>query len=421
MHRMTRVSLVVALVAALALLVAVSAGVGGTAATPGVTDKQITIGSSFALSGPATAYAGINKGAVAYFKYVNDKFGGVTMADGKRRKIKFVVLDDGFQADRAQANAVKLNESTKVFAIAAGLGTTPNVGLLKYVNQQKVPDVFIQDGTSAFGQIQKYPWTIGWQPTYSLESYFFAQYLKKNKPNAKVAILAVEGASATDYIDGFKQSIAGSNIKIVKESVHSFSDPTMNPYIDQFAQTDADVVYLATLPGYVAQSLTRMKEIGLKALPLVVNPGNSYEQGIKQAGDAAEGLITLNYVKDPAAAEWANDPEIKQYKTILAKYGKGLKANDYFNVQGFAWAQTLQRALERSKPTRASFMAAVRSMKNTRIQWLVPGAVVNTSPKDGFPIECFVYEKYSGGQYRVQGKTVCANGKTPLITGAIKD
>jgi branched-chain amino acid transport system substrate-binding protein len=413
--------LVVGLAVGLALLASASAGVGGPTQTPGVTDSQITIGSSFALSGPATAYAGINKGAVAYFNFVNATSGGVRMADGKRRKIRFVVLDDGFTADRALANATKLVEDTKVFAIAAGLGTTPNIGMLKYLNRQKVPMVFIQDGTSAFGQIKKYPWTVGWQPTYSLESYLFAQYLKKNKPRAKVAILAVEGASATDYIEGFKRSIKGSRITIVKESVHSFGDPTMNPYIDQFAQTNADVVLHATLPGFVAQALTREKEIGFNPLDLVVNPGNSYEQGIKIAGDAAEGLITLNFLKDPAAKEWANDREIKAYKRILGKYGKGLKANDYFNVQGFAWAQTLQRALEKSRPTRAGFMAAVRSMRNVDVQWLVPGAVVNTSRTDGFPVECMVFERFVRGQYRVQGKTVCANGKTPVVTSAIKD
>jgi branched-chain amino acid transport system permease protein len=421
--RIRRSSLALAVAGLTALLVSVAAvgSSGKRYADPGITNTSIKIGSSFALSGPATAYSGINKGAVAYFNYLNAQFGGVKMADGKKRKINFVVHDDGFAADRALANAVKLVESDKVFAIAAGLGTTPNVGILQYVNRQKVPDVFIQDGTSAFGQISKYPYTIGWQPAYSLESYLFAQYLKKNKPNAKVAILAVEGASATDYVQGFLQSIKGSKISVVKTSIHSFSDPTMNPYIDAFAQTNADTVLLATLPGYVAQSLTHAKEIGWKPLTLVVNPGNSYEQGIKVAGDAAaQGLITLNFLKDPAATEWTNDPAIKQYKRILAKYGKGLNPNDYFNVQGFAWAETLRQALAKSGPTRTSFMRAVRSMKNVKVPWLVPGATVNTSPKDGFPVECMAFERFSGSAYHIMGKTVCANGKTPLITEAIK-
>ncbi len=181
----------------------------GGSVGPGVTDTDIKIGSSFALSGPATAYAGINKGAAAYFAYVNDTAGGVKMADGKTRKVDFVVADDGFEAARALTNATKLNEEDKVFAIAGGLGTTPNVGLLPYVTENKVPDVFIQDGTSAFGQIDKYPSTIGWQPAYSLESYLFADYLKKNKPDAKVAILAVEGASATDYVGSTRRSLVG--------------------------------------------------------------------------------------------------------------------------------------------------------------------------------------------------------------------
>lgn len=387
---------------------------------PGITDSEIKIGSSFALSGPATAYAGINKGAVAYFKYLNETAGGVKMADGKTRKINFVVEDDGFEAARALTNATKLNEEDKVFAIAGGLGTTPNVAMLPYVTSNEVPDVFIQDGTSAFGQIDKYPTAIIWQPAYSLESYLFAQYLKDNKPNAKVGILAVEGASATDYVDGFKKSIEGTGIEIVSEKVHSFADPTMDPYIDEFNRAGADTVLYATLPGYVSQGLIKAKAIGFQPLNLVVNPGNSYEQGIKNAGDAANGIITLNFLKDPAAKEWANDPDIAWYKDILSKYASDLNANDYFNVQGFAWAQTLVAALEQSQPNRESFMSAVRNLKDVKIRGLVDGITVNTSPTDPFPIESMVFEKFENGAYTVEGSPVDASGKTPLISDAIK-
>ena len=131
-----------------------------------------------------------------------------------------------------------------------------------------------------------------------------------------------------------------------------------------------------------------------------MNPGNSYEQGIKNAGDAANGIITLNFLKDPAATEWQNDDDVKWYKDTLAKYGAGLNPNDYFNLQGFAWAETLVKALEKSQPNRDSFMQAVRNLKDVKIRGLVNGVTVTTSPTDPFPIEGMVFEKFENGQYR---------------------
>ena len=217
-----------------------------------------------------------------------------------------------------------------------------------------------------------------------------------------------------------QQSIEGTDITIVSEKVHSFGDPTMDPYIDEFQRGGADTVFYATLPGYVSQGLIKAKAIDYAPLNLVVNPGNSYEQGIKNAGDAAEGIITLNFLKDPAAAEWADDPDVTEYKEILATYAPDLNANDYFNLQGFAWAQTLIKALELSQPTRESFMEAVRNMKDVTVKGLVDGITINTSSSDPFPIEAMVFEKFEGGQYTVQGEPVDANGKTPLIEEAIE-
>ena len=172
-------------------------GGGGAAADPGITDSSIKIGSSYPFSGPASAYSAIPKALNGYFKKVNEA-GGIN-----GRKIEFVTYDDGYEPQRALTNARKLVEQDKVFALFNPLGTANNVAMREYLNQRKVPQLFVATGATLFGSEQaKYPFTGGFQPTYRTEAKVYAQYLKAEKPNAKVAVLYQN--------DGFGKDLLGA-------------------------------------------------------------------------------------------------------------------------------------------------------------------------------------------------------------------
>src|SRR6266511_4430476 len=194
------------LLVVLALLVASCGrdeGGGQAGATdPGITDTSIKLGSSYPFSGPASAYGTIAKGVNAYFEFTNDK-GGV---DG--RKIEFVTHDDGYEPQRALTNARRLVEQDKVFALFNTLGTANNIAIWDYANQQKVPQVFVATGSSAWGaKIDAHPYTIGWQPNYVTEAKVYAEYLKKEKPDAKVGVLYQNDAYGKDLLGGFEAGI----------------------------------------------------------------------------------------------------------------------------------------------------------------------------------------------------------------------
>ena len=67
------------------------AGPTRSSADPGVTPTSILLGTTSPLSGAASAYASVARGADAYFKYVNAS-GGVN-----GRKIVDTILDDAVQ------------------------------------------------------------------------------------------------------------------------------------------------------------------------------------------------------------------------------------------------------------------------------------------------------------------------------------
>ncbi len=200
-------------------------GVGGgsqAAAAPGVTKTAIKLGGSYPFSGPASAYASIASGVKARFAAENAK-GGV---DG--RKIEFVALDDGYEPQRAVTNARRLVEQEKVFALFNTLGTPNNLAIWDYLNQQKVPQLYVATGASAFGaDVGAHPFTTGWQPDYVSEAKAYAEFLKAEKPKAKVAVLFQNDGFGKDLLGGFEKAIEGSDIKIVARESYEVTDPTI--------------------------------------------------------------------------------------------------------------------------------------------------------------------------------------------------
>ncbi|GAB7129401.1 ABC transporter substrate-binding protein [Silvimonas sp. JCM 19000] len=105
-------------------------------AETGVTDSEIIIGQSAALSGPAAKLGqGVNRGAKAYFDYVN-QHGGVN-----GRKIKLVALDDGYEPDRAAANTKELISKQGAFALFGYVGTPTSNASLPAVKEAHIPFV----------------------------------------------------------------------------------------------------------------------------------------------------------------------------------------------------------------------------------------------------------------------------------------
>src|ERR1700745_2936384 len=124
--------------ALLALGLAASPALSQKKYGPGVTDKEIKIGTTTPFSGPASAYSAGAVSATAYFQKVNDE-GGVN-----GRKINYVALDDAYSPPKTVEQIRRLIESEEVLFLVNPAGTGPNLAVLKYINQNKVADVFVR-------------------------------------------------------------------------------------------------------------------------------------------------------------------------------------------------------------------------------------------------------------------------------------
>jgi branched-chain amino acid transport system substrate-binding protein len=386
-----------------------SGGGGGSGAKsdPGITKTSIKLGGSYPFSGPASAYGTIGEGAKAYFKYLNAK-GGVN-----GRKIDFITLDDGYEPPKALQNARRLVQQDKVFAMFNTLGTPNNLAIWDFLNEQKVPQLYVATGASAWGaDVDKHPYTIGWQPNYVTEATVYADFLKKEKPNAKVAVLYQNDGFGKDLLGGFVKGIAGSGIKVVKKESYNVTDPTVAAQVGRLARSGADTFLDITTPKFGAQAIATVAKSGWKPLHVLNNVSADKNLVLKPVGlENAKGIVSTAYFKDPQTAQWADDPAVKEYRDALKKYSPKSDPEDAFNMYGWTVATTMAKALEQmKKPTRASLMDAVRHM-DLEQGTLLPGNKVQTGPGDGYPLEAMQIVKFDGQNWQLQGDLIEAKAQ----------
>jgi branched-chain amino acid transport system substrate-binding protein len=393
----------------LALGVAAAAGPVIAQQGPGVTATEIKIGHTNPYSGPASAYGTIGKAEAAYFKKINEE-GGIN-----GRKINFITLDDGYSPPKTVEMVRRLVEQDQVLLVFQPLGTPTNSAIHKYLNQQKVPHLFLATGATKWGDPQNFPWTMGWQPTYQAEGKIYAQYIMKNVPNAKVGILYQNDDYGKDYVKGLKDGLGANASKIiVSEQTYEVTDPTVDSQIVNLKSSGANVFYNVTIPKFAAQAIKKAHDIGWKPVHLLNSVSSSVGSVLKPAGiEASRDIITARYLKDPTDPAIKNDPGFKEWVAFMQKYYPDGALNDDFNVFGYNAAQGLVHVLKQAGNdlSRANVMKQAASIKDLALPMLLPGIKVNTSATDFYPIEQEQLSKFDGERWVNFGEIYDASKK----------
>jgi branched-chain amino acid transport system substrate-binding protein len=389
--------------AALALLAATSSGaLAQKKYDIGATDTEIKIGNIMPYSGPASAYGVIGKTEAAYFNKINAE-GGIN-----GRKINFVTYDDGYSPPKTVEQARKLVESDEVLFIFNSLGTPPNSAIQKYMNQKKVPQLFVATGATKWNDPKEFPWTMGWQPNYQSESQIYAKYMLKNHPNAKIAVLYQNDDYGKDYLKGFKDGLgAKGTAMIVMEESYEVSEPTIDSHIVKLKSTGADVFFNITTPKFAAQAIKKNMEIGWKPLHFLNNVSASIGSVMKPAGfENAQDIISSNYLKDPTDAQWKNDAGMKAWNEFLDKYYPEANRADASVMYAYTVAQGLVHVLKACGDdlTRANIMKQAANIKDLELGGLLPGVKVNTSATDFAPISQLQLMKFKGEGWELFGE-----------------
>jgi branched-chain amino acid transport system substrate-binding protein len=412
---MRRKLVVAAALCVAAVSVSIPGAFGGTAAVqqqPGLSARTVTIGATFPISGPAALYAPIAKGMQAYFSYINARRAA---ADKKRgvygRQIVFKVYDDQYNPAQTVQLTRRLVEQDRVFALVGGLGTEPQTPVRPYLNQQRVPQLFVSTGATTWGRDrQQYPWTLGWQPDYQSEGRAYGQHIRSTTPNARVAILFQNDDYGKDYLAGFKPAVGES--RIVAEVGYEVTAPSVASQVAQLRGSGADTFLIVGTPRGTIQALVTAYRLGWRPR-LYVNSVAATDSFLSQAraaagsAEAVNGIITTTYLKDPASPTYARDATVALYKRLMAKYAPGLDPNNGLYFYGMAKADTFVQTLYRAgrNPTRQSLMNAAVNLK-WKSPWLIPGSEILSTPRSPFPISIVRLTRYENGAFTEFGALI---------------
>jgi branched-chain amino acid transport system substrate-binding protein len=372
---------------------------------PGASDTEIKVGNIMPYSGPLSAYAQIGRTEAAFFRMINEQ-GGIN-----GRKINFISYDDAFSPPKTVEQARKLVESDEVLLIFQSLGTPTNNAIQKYMDQKKVPQLFVATGATKFGDYKNFPWTMGWQPTYQTEGRIYAKYILKNFPNGRIGILYQNDDSGRDYVKGLKDGLGpeASKRMIVAELPYDPADPTVDSQVVALKTIGADIFFDEASPKFAAQAIRKAAEIGWKPTLFLASISNSVGSVLKPAGfDNSKGILSSNYIKDPTDPAWKDDPAIKQWSEFMDKYFPEGDKSSTFTVYGYALAQTLVQVLKQcgDELTRENVMKQATNLKDLELGLLLPGIKINTSPTDYYPIEQMQMSRFNGEHSELFGTAI---------------
>ena len=372
---------------------------------PGVTDKEIKLGHTNPYSGPLSAYGTIGKAITAYWQMVNDT-GGIN-----GRKINFITYDDGFVPSKTVEMVRKLVEDDQVFAIYQLLGTPTNTVVQKYLNQKKVPQLFVATGASKWGMPKEFPWTMGWQPDYHTEGAIYAKHVlatwKDRMSELKIGMLYQNDDSGKDYTGGFLAGLGKENEKLVSAKVsYEVTDPTVDSQIIQIKNSGANVFFNDAAPKAAAQAIRKVADLGWKPAHYLANVSASVAAVLKPAGfENSTGIITAAYLKDSTDPQWANDADFKEWQAWMKKYLPDGNPADSGNTYAYSVSATMRHVLTKCGDmlTRENLMKQAASMKNLEVPLLLPGIRINTSPTDFYPIQSIRLAKFDGEKWALFG------------------
>jgi len=388
---------------ALLFLQVVEVVAGDATPVPGVTVTEIKIGNLMPYSGPASGYNLLGKVEGAYFKRINDE-GGIN-----GRKIVFISYDDAFSPPKSVEQTRKLVEGDEVFAIFSSPGTASNTATMKYLNQKKVPQIFVTSGAAKFSDPKNFPWTMGWIPHYRSEGVIYGKHIISQNPNAKIAILYQNDDFGRDYLAGLKEGLGDRAPEmLIAQASYETTDPTISSSVITLKASGADTLVVAAISKFATQAIRTVAELAWKPTTYVSNTATTVDSTLKPAGlGNAVGIVSAAYRKDPEDPAWANDPGMLEFFAFMDQHYPSGAKNDIAAL-GYASAQSLVYLLRQCGDdlTRENFMRQAANLRNVEIGLLLPGITMNTSPTDFIPIDQFQMMQFNGEHWVLFGPIV---------------
>jgi len=364
---------------------------------PGVTDREIKIGQTMPLTGPAAWASAVGVAEKAYIQMINDQ-GGIN-----GRKINLISADDGYLPWRTGNETRKLVEVEQVAFMFGSIGTPTQLAVARYLNERKIPQLFIESGAYRWGNYRETPYTIGGiRPSYRLAARLFARHALREIPNARICILYEDNDFGRDYTAGVRDVLGDRYAARVSEATYEFLDASIERQIVALKATGCQALIAATLPPLGVQAISKVSELGWKPMFFISSLSASVPMELLPSGmPGSVGLLSRAYAKDPNDPAFENDPGMKEWRAWMGKYLPTEDARRPIFVAGYNAAGALVQVLKRagSDLSRENIMRQATNLREVELPMLLPGVKINTSPTDYYPVQQLQLMRFDGKRW----------------------
>ncbi|MFC0283600.1 ABC transporter substrate-binding protein [Camelimonas abortus] len=369
---------------------------------PGASDTEIRLGQTIPYSGAGSVYGAVGRAQAAYFEELNAK-GGVN-----GRKIRFISLDDAYSAPKCVEATRRLVEQDEVLAFFGSLGTAPQVAVQKYLNGKGIPQLLLNTGAPRFNDPKQYPWTTPGLPLYSIEATILANFVAKELPGARVAVLSQNDEYGRDYLNYFKKAL-GDRGAVVAEATYDLTDATVDSQMLKLSQSGADVFYNCSSGKFTTQSIKKVHELNWKPKLNIIISTSAGSSIINPAGEeATRGLYCAQYVKNISEKRWQDDPAVKEWEAIRAKHLPNIDPDNNIAFLGYSVGVLMAGILEKcgDELTRENVLKHATNLAGQTAPALLPGITYGITPTDYSPFNAMIMGRYDGKSWELMGDPI---------------
>src|SRR6202167_3143732 len=371
---------------------------------PGITDTEIKIGQPFPYSGPPSSYGAIARAQAPYFKMINEK-GGVS-----GRKLNLISLDDGYSPAKTVEQTRRLIEQEGVAFTFQSFGGFTNLAVRPYLNENKVPQLFVAAGADQLDDPEHFPWTVGFNPATSTEGRIYAKNVLATKPDAKIGVLYQNDQLGKTFLTGVRDALGPDHAgMLVKEVSYEVAEPTVDSQVITLQGAGVDALIIAATSKPAAQAIRKVYDLGWTPERYLFFGAASIAGTLKPAGlEKSKGLITAGYLKDPTVPTWQDDPGFKEWASFATKYMSPMDVREGLAVYGFTTAATMVHVLEQCGDdlSRENILRQALAIKDLELPMLSPGIKINTAPDNYFLIRQLQLARFNGEMWEPFGELI---------------
>lgn len=376
-------------------------------------DKEIRIGNIVPYSGPLSEFGAIGKAEAAYFDMVNDR-GGIN-----GRKVRFITRDDNSDPAAALDLTRDLVEKDDVQLMFGSFGTPGNLATRWYLNERKIPQLFVASGDEELSQAKAFPWTMGWQPPFRSEGRIYANYIQAYYPRKKIVVLWQNDQFGRMLYKGIQEGLGDLNRHVIVDVAFDISDEHLEGHVSILKRAGADIFVFLGVPSTASKVIQLAASLNWHPVFIVNDASASIANAMAPAGlENSSGVISAAFLMDPSDPAWKDDPAMKDWFAFMDKYHQVESTNNSAALYGYAAAEALTKVLRQCGDdlSRENIMRQAASLKNYQPSVALPNIRMNTSPDNYLPIKQMRLVQFDGRSWQPFGAVI----ETAFTEGAAR-